>query len=189
MIVLKKLYSGTCLELNTVVLTEEQAIKTVHALTNAEFYQRIHDYIGWTVISATDSNPVQFLNDSTDQILVAHYQLKLSVGSIQFTPIDQYFGTKLESIVNGTIRAVGTIDSEGIKDSKRYERRDTNYQTKKFITPKNPITYSDEFIAKVAAHFEAQLPQIEFINSSKDFSKPINLDTNALASFKSQKNN
>jgi hypothetical protein len=188
MIVLKKLYSGSYLELNKDVLTEEQAIKTVHALTNAEFYQQIYNYIGWTVIAATDSNPEQFLNDSTDQILVAHYQLKLSVGSIQFTPIDQYFGTKLESIVNGTIRAVGTIDSEGIKDSKRYERRDTNYHNKKFISPKNPITYSDEFIATVNAQFKAQQDQFSFVDTGKDYSKPINLDIDALALFYSQKN-
>jgi hypothetical protein len=188
MIVLKKLYSGTCLDLNTVMLNEDQAIKTVHALTNAEFYERIHDYIGWTIVAATYSFPDRFLNDPTNQILVAHYHLKQTLGSIQFTPITQYFGTKIESIVNGTIRAVGTIDSEGIKDSKRYERRDTNYHNKKFISPKNPITYSDEFIATVNAQFIAQHDQFSFVDTGKDYSKPINLDIDAFALFNSQKN-
>jgi hypothetical protein len=175
MFVLKKLYSDNSTGDNKEVLTQEQAIRTVHALTNLEFYQRIHNYIGWTVIYATYSIP-DFVIIEEATILVAHYDLNKTVRSIQFTPIGEYFDSKIETIVGDTIRAIGTIDSPGIKDSKRYEAKDySNKVTKPVDLDLKEFEYVSPQTTAFNAALRAKLATLPPFDPTHKFAKPINI--------------
>jgi hypothetical protein len=187
MFVLKKLFKGSCLDSNKEVLTEEQSIRTVHALTNQEFYQRINNYVGWTVISATYTIP-DFLIQQDQTILVAHYDLKKTVGSIKFTPISEYFGDNIESMAGDTIRAVGTINSPQILDSKRFEAKDISNSYTKPLELKYyefeyiAMTRFEEFKAFLAANF----PNLKPFDPNRKYVKPVNIpqDLLEIVSFK-----
>jgi hypothetical protein len=120
MFVLKKLYSNTTKP--HTFPTEADKIASVHAISNQEFYSRIHDYIGWVVVDATYTDH-DFV-DIDNQEVIAHYVWKETVRSTQLSTLIEFFYYDISRIIGHTIKAIGLQDSNQILECKKFIPKD-----------------------------------------------------------------
>jgi hypothetical protein len=168
MFVLKKLYSNTTK--SHTFPTEEAKIASVHAISNQEFYSRIHDYIGWVVVDATYTDH-DFV-DENNQEVIAHYVWKETVRSTKFSTLIEFFYYDISRIIGQTIKAIGLPDSEQIVECKKYipQEESSKVYENEFTKPDPEFIPSFELIW-ASSEFRAAVDKIEFseVNQAKKF--------------------